>query len=258
MINEAQAAEIRRIAEATVEATTLETEAQLQAAVSAQLARLTRPPVKKRHATVLALAEAAIAPGGSRDDVFTRQKKQNPDIVNKHVFYSTNKSWFHDPTFREVLETVELLYRKWAAGRATRDLVRRQQEWEDRVMGAAGKMIDKATAMLDFPLAERTVNKDGKPVVIRPGPWSMANVAPLVTAADKLARTVLDMESSDRSAVAVSWEQGLVGAGAAGGRDGAAGGGGAADDGEDSGGPGARPRRPAARDRRRRGRRGGG
>lgn len=209
MITEAQAVEIEERAAAAVESALLQTEEQLQAAVDAQLARLKHPPLEKRRATIRALAAEAIQPGGSRDNVFLRQRKGNPDIVSKGVFYSTKKDWFHDPTFREVLMTVEGLYRKWAGGRALRELVRRQTDWEEKVFQTANRMLDRASAMLDFPLAERTVEKDGKTITVRPGPWSMANVAPLVTAADKLARTALDMETAEKSAVTVAWEDGL-------------------------------------------------
>ena len=209
MITEAQAADIEARAAATVDGTLLQTDEQLQAAVDAQLARLKKPPVEKRRATVRALGEEAIRPGGSRESVLLRQRKANPDIVSKGVFYSTQKDWFHDAEFREVLLTVEGLYRKWASGRAVRELARRQTDWEERAYQVAGRMLDRASAMLDFPLAAREVEKDGKTIIVKPGPWSMANVAPMVSAADKLARTVLNMETADKSAVSVSWEEGL-------------------------------------------------
>lgn len=209
MITEAQATAIEERVAATVEGTLLQTEEQLQAAVELQLARLKKPPIRKRRATILALAAEVIRPGGSRDNVFLRQRKGNPDIISKGVFYSTEKDWWHDATFREVLMTVEGLYRKWAGGRAVRELSRRQTEWEERAYQIAGRMLDRASAMLDFPLASREVEKDGKTIIVKPGPWSMANVAPIVTAADKLARTVLDMDTTEKAAVTVSWEEGL-------------------------------------------------
>ncbi len=60
----------------------------------------------------------------------------------------------------------------------------RMQETRESAFQTATKLIDKAEAMLKFPLAE-TTTRDGK-TVIRPGRWTFADAARMLEVANRL------------------------------------------------------------------------
>lgn len=77
-----------------------------------------------------------------------------------------------------------------------------RQRHRDQALSLGQAMIDKARAMLQFPLAEVertvTVYEDGKArevQVFKPGRWNFTTVARLVDSADKLIRLAADMDT---------------------------------------------------------------
>ena len=93
--------------------------------------------------------------------------------------------------------------REWEARKAEQ----REKEW-----GAAGKLLDKALQMLQFPLAqvERVEGADGSVrTTIRPAEWRMADAAKLADTAAKLARLAAGMETN-RERVELTWQTEVI------------------------------------------------
>lgn len=175
------------------ETVTLETDADFDTAVREQLNRVNHLSVPaKRHATIRAMAEAEIRPNASRDALFKRK-----DIISKSIFYRQDKDWFHDPLFREVLERVIALYRRWDASREIRLTLERQKEWKEKAYQTALAMIEKTAQMMEFPLIETEVDENGR-TIVKPARWALGDVARLAPVADKMARLALDM-STDKT-----------------------------------------------------------
>lgn len=196
---------IKRRAWAAADAIPLRDEAAFGAAVEEQLARLNvrTSQIGKARATVLALAKVGLTTF-SQEQVF----RNAPGIVSRRVFYDKAKGWFHDPVFREVLETVRRLYHNWAAGTAAREATAefvenearlREMEWK-----ASRSLGDLAARMLDTPLydIEATKQKDGEMViektVFKAARWTFADVGRLYEAASKLGRASLGMTDGRR------------------------------------------------------------
>lgn len=156
----------------------------------------------KRRTTLLAIA-AGDTSGTPRAEVFRRK-----EVVSPAVFYNPDKAYSHDLDFRLALEVIIRLYRRWNAAEQARLYAERQAELLEKAYLTANKMFDRANQMMDFPLAEREIGEDGQTIIVKPGNWNYGNVAPLVTAADKVGRSALGMES-ERTALDVSWVEGL-------------------------------------------------
>lgn len=77
----------------------------------------------------------------------------------------------------------------------------RQQEWD-----YAQKLIEKAKAMLDFPLAQKQTKPDanGNVTIVNPARWGFSDAARILDTASKLARLAADMNTS-KSAVDMTW-----------------------------------------------------
>jgi hypothetical protein len=84
----------------------------------------------------------------------------------------------------------ESIKQKASAALARREEIR-QQELE-----LAQKLISRATEMLGFPLVEKTVEKDGKTVILKPADWSLSDIPRFVEVGDKLLRLSNDMETA--------------------------------------------------------------
>lgn len=167
----------------------LETQAQFHTAVTEQLDRLEGRLLSKRRSTIQALAEVEINPTRSRTEVFKRK-----DVVSPQVFYATDKDWFHNPNFREVLETVIAIYQRWDAEQEMRETAERQKQWRESAYAMGTKMADVAMQMLGTELHEIIVSGDnGDEIVVKPARWSFRDVPSMATAADKLVRLSLDM-----------------------------------------------------------------
>lgn len=76
--------------------------------IQTQLDRLghLRSRRSQRDKTIHALAQAAVD-GRSITETLGRD-----GIVSERAYYSKNKSWYHDPDFRSVLERVTEIYRQ--------------------------------------------------------------------------------------------------------------------------------------------------
>lgn len=212
-LDERTVAEIERRAQAHADALPLENEGQLAAAVEAQLRRLDesethRPNIHKKRVTALALAQVGITVA-SKEEVFDR-----PDTVSRRVFYSTNKGWWSDPVFREVAETLQRLYRKWAAGSAAREaaaeFVAREAELREKEWEVSRNLTRLALEMAGTPLYEVvTLGDQGEDVTLKPARWTFDTVPRLADAASKLGRLSLGMTPGGRQEVEINWQDHL-------------------------------------------------
>lgn len=173
--------------------------AAFDAAVSAELRRLeadpaTRQHLAKRRRTILALASADCDPLTTREDVWRRK-----DVVRKATWFARDKTWGAHPLMADVLANVTRLTREFEAGKTQRALEAQRAAHNDMMLDLTSRMVQKSLAMLDFPLAQQRVTKDGV-TVVEPANWSMSNVASLATAADKIARLALDMSTQNTAA----------------------------------------------------------
>jgi hypothetical protein len=206
---------IKRRAWATADAIPLRDESVFSAAVEEQLARLNirASQIGKARATVLALAEVGITKI-SQDKVF-----QQKDVVSRRVFYDKAKGWYHDPLFREVLETVRRLYHNWSAGatarEATAEFVENQARLREMEWQASRKLSELAAEMLSTPLydVETVTEKDGgttiERTVLKAARWTFADVWRLYESASKLGRASLGMTNGGRQEVDVNLRDAL-------------------------------------------------
>jgi hypothetical protein len=208
-LSAAELAAVQARARATVDATTLASDDDLAAAVDRQLIRLSgRPSVLNRQrATVLGMAQVGLTIP-SQEAVFDM-----PDVVSRRVFYDKKKGWYHDPLFREVLETCRGLYRKWASGAASReataDFIEREAKLRAAEWDMSREMTRLALEMARTPLHETEVSDDGKTIVVKPARWTMDTLPRLADASSKLGRLAMNMTPGGRQEVDVSWRDGL-------------------------------------------------
>lgn len=205
-LTDTQLNEIERAAQTVVEHTALETEEQFEAAVTRQLERITGRPLAKRRNTIRILAQVDIDPEMSRRAVFKR-----PDVVSMGVFYNPDKGYYHDPLYREVLETVRGLYQKWDMTQRARAHTNAQAEHLRMMLQIARKSGGRALEMLEYPLfdEEEVVDEDGTVIMVRkPVGWTMRDVATLAQTADKLGRSALGLET-ERTVHDINWREGL-------------------------------------------------
>lgn len=167
----------------------LETADDFHAAVQQQLANLAGSNINKRRNTIIAMGEAAVNPEISRASIFKRK-----NTISEYIFYSNKKDWFQDVNFRTVLENVIALYRTWEAAKQMRVIEERQMKWREDSWRIGNMMAEVATNMLGTDLYEVLMEDgDGREVTVVPAKWAFRDVAPMVTAADKLLRLSLDM-----------------------------------------------------------------
>jgi hypothetical protein len=203
-----QLADIQRRARETVDATSLLSDDDLAAAVDRQLIRLAgRPSVLNRQrATVLAMAQVGLTIP-SQEAAFDMK-----DVVSRRVFYDKKKGWYHDPLFREVMETCRGLYRKWASGAASREATAEFIEREAQLRAAewdmSRQMVRMAMEMAKTPLHETEVSDDGKTIIVKPARWTMDTLPRLADAGSKLGRLAMGMTAS-RQELDVSMRDGL-------------------------------------------------
>lgn len=208
-LDEAAVREIERRAEAAVAATPLPDEDAFAAAVEAQLARLAGRPSQlgKARATVLAMAQVGLTIP-SQEAVFAL-----PDVVSRRVYYDKGKGWFHDPLFREVLETTRRLYRKWAAGAAAREATAEFAEKEATLRRAewdmSREMTRVALEMVKAPLHETEVSDDGRTIIVKPARWSLDTVPRLADAASRLGRLSTGLAAGGRQEVDIALHEAL-------------------------------------------------
>lgn len=209
-LSAAEEREILRRARETAEATPLPDEEAFAAAVETQLGRLTggRPSIlEKQRATVLAMAQVGLTVP-SQEVAFTM-----PGVVSKRVFYTKEKGWFHDPLFREVMETARALYRKWAAGAAAREATSEFIEKEAQLRAAewdmSRNMLRMAMDMVKTPLHEIETLDEGRTVIVKPARWTMDTIPRLADASSKLGRLSMGLAAGGRQELDVSWREGL-------------------------------------------------
>ena len=198
---------LERKVDAYVSGIELDTAADLATAVGEVLGRISNGVngTKKRE-LARSLGEASITPHAPRDATIK-------EFVSTQTFYSKNKKWLHDPDYREVLEIVIALHRKWEGGRAARDMAKRQHEWREKMHTTAvdlaqtgADLLASARLMMEQPLYEQTItDDDGNEITLTPARWTQdtANkrveaVGKIVETADKIARLALDM-ATDRT-----------------------------------------------------------
>ena len=208
-LTDAQAKEIERQAHAVADAIPLPDEEAFAAAVEAQLSRFAGRPsmLSKQRQTVLALAQVGLTVP-SQEVAFTL-----PGVVSRRVYYAKDKGWFHDPLFREILETVRRLYRRWSAGaqarEATAEFVEKEAELRRMEWDMSRQMARIALDMVRSPLHEVETQQDGKTVIVKPAGWRFDTVPRLADAASKLGRLSMNLTPGGRQEVALSWREGL-------------------------------------------------
>lgn len=204
MLTDDQVADIERRAQEWADTLSLPDEAAFSAAVESQLARLVDPPIGKRRATALALAQVGIT------EATRREVMRRPGIVSYRIFYSRQKDWYYGETFRDVLERLIRLYRRWSAGQAARaaadDFRERVGKLREMEADIGEQMFGRVLKMLEAPLYEVTATGvDGKDVTLKPARWTVADIPRVAESASKLLRLSLDMAPGGRKEVALDW-----------------------------------------------------
>lgn len=155
------------------------------ALAQAELTRIPGPHINKKHATIIALVESRLSPEMTEEEVWQRK-----DTCARTTYHT---KWKKQAIFSEVLTAVTKIATDWQSGTALRHLQERRDAWQEEAHNMASKMLEKAMLMIDFPI-QRTVIEDDN-VIIEPVRWSMDTVPRLATAADKMARLALDMDT---------------------------------------------------------------
>lgn len=180
--------------------------AEYETAVSRELAQLdnlglSRANVKRRHATILALA-AAEGTDQSWNDILGHD-----GTISRSTFYSRRSTWYSGEgevadAFRAVLATVLQLTRQYHNGRDLRRQTAEREAWIARMRDLTSKAADRIDTMLAFPLSRKVTrtSENGKTVVntIEPADWNYSSLARLMAVADKsgrLARGLLTDET---------------------------------------------------------------
>lgn len=188
--------EIEQRAQAYVDGLRLETEEEFAAAVEEQLRKLPESNLYKRRATVLAMAQVGITIP-TREEVFQRK-----ETVGKRVFFDKQKGWYHDPAFREILEIVTRLYRRWSAGaaarQATAEFIQREAELREAEWKASRQMTDVVKQILESPLYEVETKDGEQTIILKPGRWTFDTAARLMEGASKFGRLSLNMTPGGR------------------------------------------------------------
>lgn len=190
--------DIERRAQEYVDSLPLETEEEFAAAVEAQLRKLPESQLYKRRATVLAMAQVGITIP-TREEVFRRK-----EVVGKRTFFDKQKGWYHDPEFREVLEVVMRLYRRWSTGSAAREataeFIRREADLREAEWKASRQMADIVQQILSSPLydVETKDEETGQVVILKPGKWTFDTAARLMEGSSKFGRLALNMTPGGR------------------------------------------------------------
>lgn len=174
--------------------TPLETERDFHTAVNNWLNRITGTNPQLHRSTAQAIAESAINPHISLDDVFARQ-----DTVRKTSFYRTKSPWVHDPEYRFILEVLVALYRQWDAGTAVRETMERQADWRKRMMEQADLIVGQSDAV--YIKAMEALNDFISPTEITYPHIIQALTAKTnaIIGADKLARLALGMDTDQQA-----------------------------------------------------------
>ena len=197
---------VRQLADEFAAKTSLTSQAEFDTAVNGQLARISGMNLgAKRRNTILQLAEAEINPIISRHDVFSRR-----DCVSARIFYDTGKDWFHGDAYRQVLENVLALYRRWDAEENIRETMRRQREWKEKAYGIGndmGSVVETMLKQLLSPMGLDDVivkegDKDGETIIQLAPKWAPRDLPGIATAADKMVRLSLDM-ATDKTAMEI-------------------------------------------------------
>lgn len=68
-------------------------------------------------------------------------------------------------------------------------------DWRKRMLGTGERMMARAEEMLQWPIAERTIDRDGQTVILKPGRWNFGTVAQMAEAADRMVRLAAEMET---------------------------------------------------------------
>lgn len=181
-----------------------------ETAVNKELDRLSAEPrfrktMSKRRSTIRLLADAEAHPGQNMRMVFEARKTDEQTkaaVVSPQIFYSKKKDWIHHPLFAEVYDNVVRLAREYEEGKDAREREAEREAWKERMAGIATKGASKLETMLDFPIAKKVIMPDGKTIIEPTDKWSVGNIAPLMTAVDKVGRMALDMDT-DKTAVDV-------------------------------------------------------
>lgn len=76
------------------------------------------------------------------------------------------------------------------------ELARARAEWKGKEQRMAEGLLEKATQMLAFPIAQRRVDSETGVTIVEPGDWRFADVAKMADTASKLARLAMEMVTS--------------------------------------------------------------
>lgn len=166
---------LERRVTAVVNSAPLENEHDLATAVESALGAIdgSAGHVNAKRDLAKALGEGSIYPGINKDDIIKK-------YVRSDTFYSRRSRWLHDPSYREVLEIVIALYRRWENGRAMRELADRQRRLTEAMYAEAMEgMMDLAKArrsameMIERPLEEVSFEgENGQITVWKPAKWN--------------------------------------------------------------------------------------
>jgi hypothetical protein len=93
---------------------------------------------------------------------------------------------------REAAQAAEA--ERWAARRAAEA----EREW-----AFAEQLMERARAMLAFPLQTREIAEDGKTIIVKPARWAIRDAAGMADTAAKLARLAAGMDTGRETGVEV-------------------------------------------------------
>ncbi len=167
----------------------LESEGDLRAAVNKQL---NRTKSKRHRVTAVAVVAAAVSPTSSPHSVLGKN-----GVVGAATFYRKEKSWVHDPEYRETLEIMAALYRTWDDGEAVRKRNRDRDAWIETMHNLAVEGADLIQQMIAAGLYDQEVTReeDGTQVIVLKPKFGVRDIFAAMGPVDKLGRMALDLHT---------------------------------------------------------------
>lgn len=194
----------------------LTTEEDRSTAVNAQLQKLVgidksrgkqkQEMYAKRINTVLGMVDTVLYPNITRESVLQRE-----GTVGHRVFYSRKKDWYHHPVFREVLETVLAIFRRWKAEEGERLAAEKLRKWNEQMMETADLMAQASkqilTNYIEQPFDVTIDDKNGEKITKLTPKANVRDVAVIAPAADKIARMAMG-QPTDKTTNQLTGEDG--------------------------------------------------
>lgn len=201
--------------DATVSAEMERHRAAYEAAVEVALSKLEDDPtckrsLSRRRQAIRAIVDAEVDPSRSRESLWVGGRAADAAVPNRSTFFSKRSKWMAHPPFVAVLDEVLRLAREWEQKRSGREREARRVAHQERMLNISSKMLEKAEAMMQFPLSEQTIDTNTGTVVVAPARWDYRSLSTAVSTADKAARLALEMDTKRETQTVETWQDRVV------------------------------------------------